>query len=77
MVGRLLVAGFVVVCHHLTTDLALGLLAVLRLMLAVVLSVVGSLLFGFRFIRHYIYIVKWLPVFRPVWLENGLKRNWL
>ena len=54
VVGRLFVACPVVVSNQLATDPALGLLAELLFVLSVVFSVVGSLLFGFRLIRHVI-----------------------
>ena len=56
VVGGLFVAGPVVVPNQLATDPALGLLAEFLFVLSVVFSVVGSLLFGFRFMRHYVYI---------------------
>ena len=52
-------AGPVVVSNQLATDPALGLLSELLFVLSVVFSVVGSLLFGFRLIRHVIIIIMY------------------
>ena len=57
VVLRLLVSSFVIVRYLFTTDPALGLLPELGFVSAVIFSVVGSFLFGFRFIRHILYIM--------------------